>query len=408
MSWFAAIFLPQFSLQAALRLREEKWSEAIALVDGDSSKGCVLELTEAAMQAGVRQGMASPQAMARCPSLQLLSRVSSAEKIMSVLLLEAAGMFSPFIEATAPGLCLLDLQWLKASNWEKWAGEVARQCAQLKLRAQIGLAANPDLAVLAAKQAQPVLIVPEAAQFLNELGLSALEASPEIIALLQEWGIHRLSDLALLPRAEFVERLGKEAGRLWDCATGSATRPLRLVRPVEIFAETFEFEGPVETTEPLLFILRRMLDQLTVRLRENYRVAAKMFLRLALESGAPYQRIFLIPSPTLEVEVLFRILHTHLEDLSLEQRPAGLHLEIEPTKAQGRQFQLFKNELRDPNGFSETLARLQAVVGAENVGVIELADTHQPDRFHLAEPPGPFVCVHGCPSWQNAKNGRAV
>jgi protein ImuB len=385
-NWFAVIFLPQLQLQAALRLREEKWRESIAIVEGETTKGRVLELTDTAAQAGVRKGMASSQAMARCSGLQLWHRSLSQEEIMSALLIETAGMFSPLIEATAPDICLLDLQWLKATDWEKWARDIAAQCANVRLRANIGVAPNPDVALLAAKRAKQTLIVNDSAKFLSKIAISELNASSELIAILREWGINHLGELARLPRTEVVERLGKEGGQLWDRASGRGQRPLRLVRLVEIFAETFEFECPIETTEPLLFILRRMLDQLIVRLRQSYRVAAKMILRLQLESGAPYERSFLIPSPTLEGEVLFRILHTHLEDLILAHRPAGLRFEIEPSKPQGRQFQFFENQLRDLNGFSETLARLQAVVGLENVGVIELADTHQPNSFRLVEP----------------------
>ena len=41
---------------------------------------------------------------------------------------------------------------------------------------------------------------------------------------------------------------------------------LKLVPPVESFAETFEFENEIETVEPLLFMLRRFLEQLSLRL----------------------------------------------------------------------------------------------------------------------------------------------
>ena len=42
---FAAIFLPQFRLQAALRFRKELWAQPIALVDEGSGKGLVLDVT---------------------------------------------------------------------------------------------------------------------------------------------------------------------------------------------------------------------------------------------------------------------------------------------------------------------------------------------------------------------------
>jgi protein ImuB len=166
------------------------------------------------------------------------------------------------------------------------------------------------------------------------------------------------------------------------------------VRPSEVFWEAYDFERPIETTEPLLFILRRQLEQLTLRLEEAYRVVAQMTLTIVLEPGPSnvgasadhYERVFTVPSPTGDTEVLFRILHTHLESLRLEQQPIGVRLRIEPVVADRSQFQLFESPLRDPNRFGETLGRLAALVGAQNVGVVQMEDTHQPDRFQLITP----------------------
>ena len=89
--------------------------------------------------------------------------------------------------------------------------------------------------------------------------------------------------------------------------------------PVPEYAEAFDFDCEIETIEPLLFLLRRFLDGLCGRLRAVYRVAQRMVLRLPLEDGVSHDRVFSIPAPTADVEVLFRILHTHLEDLKLPE-----------------------------------------------------------------------------------------
>ncbi|MEP6669844.1 MAG: DNA polymerase Y family protein [Chthoniobacter sp.] len=394
MSWFAAILLPQFSLQAALRWHEEAWLQPIAILEGDTEKGRVLEMTEPAERSGVWRGMVPTQALARCPALRLVQRSHAQEEVVSALLLETTGALSPFIEATAEGLCAADLRQIKTRDWEQWAGAAVERFATRELRAQIGVASNPDLAALAARHAKPTLIVQHPEAFLAGVALSEVDSSPDLIAVLHDWGIHHLGELARLPRSELSERLGPAAGALWEQAAGRAQRELRLVRPPEVFWEACDFEHPIETTEPLLFILRRQLEQLTLRLDEAYRVAAQMTLTILLEPGPShvaagpdrYERIFTVPSPTGDAEVLFRILHTHLESLQLAQQPIGVRLRIEPVVADRSQFQLFESPLRDPNRFGETLGRLAALVGTENVGVVQLEDTHQPDRFQLATP----------------------
>ncbi len=72
--------------------------------------------------------------------------------------------------------------------------------------------------------------------------------------------------------------------------------------------------------------------------------------------------------PTTDAEVMFRILSTHLEHLTLSQQPVGLRLLVELGQPTRQQFGLFGAMLRDPNRFGETLAQLSALVGVDQVG----------------------------------------
>ena len=383
---FAVILLPQFRLQAALRLREELRTRAVAIVDEHSDKGVVIECNEPAAASGIAPGMPSVQALARCENLTLLPRAISQERVAQAALLEVAGSLSPEVEATADGCCTLDLRMAKISDWPAWGAAIVERFTALELRAHIGVGSNADLAFLAARRAAPVLVVQTPTAFLAQLAVTEIDPPPHLLALLRDWGVHTLGQLTSLPRGELASRLGPDADRLWKRAMGRTHRLLRLVRPVEEFVETFEFEQEIETIEPLLFMLRRFLDQLARRLDGVHRVAAAMRLTLPLENGTAHERVFTIPSPTADAEVLFRILHTHLEGLQLEQRPTGVWLCIEPVRPDHQQLRLFESPLRDANRFGETLARLVALVGNGNVGVAEIADTHQPDRVRLAEP----------------------
>ncbi len=270
--------------------------------------------------------------------------------------------------------------------WSRWGGASVERLAALHLRARIGVAANADLALLAARRAEPVLVVQNAATFLADIAIAEVDPPPQLLAVLCDWGIGHLGQLAQVPRAALIDRLGPAAGELWQRAMGGQPRLLRLVRPVEEFVESFEFEHEIETAEPLLFVLRRMLEQISLRLAGAWRVAARMTLTLLLEMHDCHERAFTIPAPTADIEVLFRILHTHLDGLTLEQRPTGVRLVIEPVRAEHRQLRLFESLLRDANRFGETLARLVALVGPERVGVPELEDTHRPDRHRVVEP----------------------
>jgi len=219
----------------------------------------------------------------------------------------------------------------------------------------------------------------------------------QIFAVLHKWGIHTVGQLAALDKEQLAARLGPEAVRMWERANGQSSRPLKFVRPPESFEESFEFENEIETAEPLLFMLRRFLQQLSVRLSGIYLVAKELTLRItfpnpprdgfAAANKQIYERVFKIPQPTNDVDLLFRMLHTHLENFKSEYPITAVSLQAEPAKPSRQQFGLFETSVRDPNQLYETLARLVALLGSDRVGTPVLEETHRPDAFRMQ----PFV-----------------
>ena len=204
-----------------------------------------------------------------------------------------------------------------------------------------------------------------------------------ILAIFHQWGIHTLGDLAALERAPLGLRLGPLALQLWDQATGKSTRLLRLVRPPEQFAEELEFEHEIETAEPLLFVLRRFLEQLSCRLDSLYLVASELTLTLTFADKSHYAHRFQIPDPTQAVEILFRLLQAHLENFRAEHPIVAVALTLLPARPARQQFDLFETPLRDPSRLHETLTRLTGLFGPERVGTPVREDSHRPDAFHL-------------------------
>jgi protein ImuB len=215
----------------------------------------------------------------------------------------------------------------------------------------------------------------------------------EILAILHKWGIHTLGQLGALDKEQLGARLGPEAVRMWERANGQSNRVLKLIRPPELFEENFEFEHEIETAEPLLFMLRRFLEQLAVRLSAIYLVAKELTLRItfsksrqdepAVAGKQVYERVFKIPQPTNDVDLLFRMLQTHLENFRSKYPIVAVALSAEPIKPAREQFGLFETTLRNPQQLSETLARLTALLGADRVGTPVLEETHRPDAFRM-------------------------
>src|SRR2546423_9490385 len=152
------------------------------------------------------------------------------------------------------------------------------------------------------------------------------QSTADLIGILHKWGLHTLGQLAALNKEELQVRLGTDAVRLWERANGTANRPLKLVQPPETFDESFEFDHEIETAEPLLFILRRFLEQLSLRLSSIYLVARELTLTITFANSChdesvatatnaspartaakeTHIRVFKIPQPTNDVDLLFR------------------------------------------------------------------------------------------------------
>lgn len=389
---FAVLQLSQFALQAVLRHRPDEWTRPVALIDPSRTTPVVCDATAPAFASGVTTGLTPVQAMARCGSVTILHRSPSAERSATQVLLQCAYGFSPFIEETAPGVCTIDLRGLsrlrdgEPAALLTWAGELRTALASQNLRASVGIGATPGLARQAARWGGGIELVSDARTFLDGLPVEALEPSSDVASILHKWGIHRVGELLALGQDALADRLGLEALALFAAASPDRIRPLKLVRPVEDYFETCEFEDPVETTQPLLFVLRRFVDQLSARLELAGLVAGLVALKLQLESGEAVERRLRVPQPTRNADILHRMLGTHLENLRTEAAIIGLSLSLETSPPTEKQFGLFEAAIRDPHQFQETLARLSALVGPERVGTPIRENSHRPDAFRLTPP----------------------
>ncbi|MBV9641938.1 MAG: DNA polymerase Y family protein [Verrucomicrobia bacterium] len=431
-SCFAVIYIPFYALQCACRkrifeegTRHKRVPDQLSFdvigthvsrtgergIDDNSSSDIpsalldqegmhVIELNYAAHYAGIQPGMSTSQALARASELILYKRNPSTEQHLQNTLLQLVYRYSPFIENSAPGICTLDLKGKRIRNHQPWLRELLAQLRSIGLKAQAGLGANPEIALQAAKIANPILEIFQDCHLLQSLALESLAPSPFLLDILKSWGIRTLGALTRLPREEIGQRLGLEALALWDRAAGRSAKVLQFVQPPETFEESIDFEEPLETIEPLQFILRRFLETLSLRIDSIYLLIAELRLMLTLEDGEKIVRILQIPAPTRNVDTLFGIAAQYLETLQTTAPVSSFHLEAIPSRPAGHQFNLFQGGLKDPNRFFQTLARLAALVGDEKVGIPQRINTHQPDSLQMLMPELGW-------SWKTVKkNGR--
>ena len=193
---FATILLPNFYLQAIARHQPKLQEQPLAVLDATATKAVIVQLNKAAENEGVRTGMAPSQALARCLYLVIKARARDCEQQLSDILLHHAFMLSPFVEATAPGVCTVQFMQsnrltiikerlslsepsaLRSQRPDCRLRQKLRQVidslARCDLVAQAGIAENADASFLAAHRAETVTYISETKQFLAPLPIETL------------------------------------------------------------------------------------------------------------------------------------------------------------------------------------------------------------------------------------------
>ncbi|MFP4542342.1 MAG: hypothetical protein ACLFR7_12000, partial [Opitutales bacterium] len=287
----------------------------------------------------------------------------------------------------------LELRGLKHGSPERLAHALLGELCAHGFVPRLGLGPTPDLALFTARATtaeQPLRLTSgDHSSFrthhssFHHLPLTAANPSDKLLGILGDWGLHTLGDLTALPLAEVARRLGDEARDLWERASGQRRRLLERAEPPREFQVSHEIEYTLHTLDPLLFLLQRLLEQLTAQLRAAGRCAGALQLRLALDHAAPYERSFQLPAPTARTELLFRVLHLHLEQVRTDEPITGLALAATPVAPPHRQQGLFHAQLKDPWQLLETQTQLVGLVGDGRVGCPEMMDTHRPDALVL-------------------------
>jgi protein ImuB len=209
------------------------------------------------------------------------------------------------------------------------------------------------------------------------------DKAEEIYETLGLWGVRTFSEFAKLPIAGVAQRLGQEGVRLQKLAQGKSERHLNLFQPPVGFEQALELEHPVSELESLSFIFSRLLNQLCANLNSHGLATNELRLYLKLEDKIEYGHTITLPAPMRNPKTFLRLLLMEVESKPPPAAIISVKLRAEPVKPRESQTGLFIPLAPEPEKLELTLARLAKLVGADNVGSVEVLDTHRPDAFRL-------------------------
>jgi protein ImuB len=443
---FACIYVPNFPVAAVLRAEPELQAHFLAILEGKPPLEKIIAVNENAKRFGIAPGMTKAQAEL-CSELALRPRSPLQEASAHAALLDCAQSFSPCVEDADADTVVLDLAGMESlfGSLAKISRAISDRSATLGLAANIGVASNPDAALLAArgftgvtviqagKEAEHLGSLPTEVLFNDRLDAEEKKTADSLLETLSRWGIRNLRALAALPAVSLSERLGQYGLQLQKLARGAHSRTLVPVEAPLVFEEAIELDHPIVLLEPLAFLLNRLLEQLCARL--GSRALSTQELRLTLElsnltgvddvsenlgmpsesdgaekndpeknqamwgqppsavrrSEAPlrhcrqlkFTRTLNLPLPMLDTKVFLKLLQ-----LDLNAHPPGapimkIHLAAEPARPRSAQGGLFLPPSPEPEKLELTLARIAGIVGEQKVGAVELLDTHHPEGFRM-------------------------
>jgi nucleotidyltransferase/DNA polymerase involved in DNA repair len=199
---FAAIFVPNFKIQAIVRSEPELIIRPLALIDGPAPTYPVIAINRLAEHLGVAEGM-TKAAAAHFPGVEIRPRGKTQEIAAHSALLDVAWSFSPRVEDTAADALVMDIDGLAAlfGSHENIAANLIGKCAEIGLTVQVGVSANVETARVVSRALPGETVVPanQEAKFLATLPVNMLSLSQELFEILERWGVRTCKDLASLP-----------------------------------------------------------------------------------------------------------------------------------------------------------------------------------------------------------------
>jgi protein ImuB len=371
----------------------------------------------AARRLGVspRQTIAQATAMVESLVLHTVPPASVSRALQQVA--EAALGFGSPVAFQAP-----DTVWVDVSGTSHLFGGtrslallLAAHIRALGHSARIAVASGPSLARAFARHAdfdETGVFLADSSRETEQAGslpIGALPISSDTVAWFARLGLLTLDELRKLPRPALAARLGVDAEAVLELIYGRDAGVLDAYHPEELPFEQQSWDTPLESIEPLLFVLKGLCARLASRLEGRGQAARELLLTIQYDksiaalrrreqelgaasphdAGPLFRAAPLIEelkiqlgSPLAHAEELERIARARLQRETLLAPACGLRLQV-TSITEARHWQLGLNAdvglgriAADPSLITVLMNELSADVGDAAVGVLETHDSH--------------------------------
>ncbi|MGF1644751.1 MAG: DNA polymerase Y family protein [Thiotrichales bacterium] len=384
MLWLALDF---HALSLDLITRGEPAAGALPLATFTQSgnRQRIVLANRAARSLGVQAGMPLAAALSLAENLRTGRHDPAAEQAALQQLAAWTLQFTPTLSLQPPTGLLLEIGGCVGlfGGIEKIIARVAEGVGTLGFQVRHGCAPTPLAAWWLARveRTWPVTTQGALEAALATLPLGVLEVATETRQRLLGLGLETLGDCLRLPRAGLARRLGPALVGQLDRALGRAPDPRHgfVARPR--FDSRIQLPEPVDSTEPLLFVLRRLLLELSGFLRGRGGGALELKLRLSHPGRTSTLLTLGLLAPSREVEHLLALWREKLERHQLIAPIEGLRLCVEHLAPLTELTpDLLQTEARGGVDFIQLMERLRGRLGPAALRTLISRADHRPEQ----------------------------
>lgn len=392
MLW-ACILFPQLALDLITRQQPDP-SLPLVLVSGGAQRRQVRVVNGAARALGLRPGQSLSTAHALSKGFIAReydpAQVDQAEQLLAAW----AYGFSAQVSRHYPRALLLEVASVMSlfGPWPAFEARLRHELQALGFSHRIVLAPNPvaarmltnvhdGLAITCGRQLQEVL----ARMPVDRVGFTREHA-----VSLQRMGIRQVGQLLRLERAALSRRFAPTLLSQLDALHGRVGLPLKFFSPPERFDSRIELNFDVESTQALLFPLRRLISDLSLYLVGRDGGVQRFVIHMEHADGEDTQLPVGLLTPERDPALLFELARGRLEQVQVKRPIRNLRLLVQDLPAYVPTAQgLFEARAAAGQGWEQLRERLRARLGNEAVMSLRAQADHRPEYAWVAhELPG--------------------
>ena len=381
MRW-ACVFFPQLAIDGLLRRLDDP-DPPVALVHGPVQKRSLYAVNAAAREAGLRPGMTLAAAQALGVPCRTVQHDPLQVDRLRALLAAWAYRYSSQVSLDLSHAVVLEVSHSRRlfGPWPELERRLRHDLHGLGIRHRIVAAPNPHAARVLANVHDGLAIDTHSLHAaLGQLPIERAGLPREIAGAFERMGLRRLGQVLALPRDTVIRRFPPSLLDHLDRLCGDGTSPLAWYRPPDHFEARIEFEYDVESSQALLFPLRRLTADLAAFLCSRDGGVLRFSLHMEHEFLRDSEVVVGLLAPEREAAMLFELARGRIEQAAMPAPVRGMRLVAHDLP----RFVPAARDLFDPRPqqavpWAQLRERLRARLGDEAVRGLGWRADHRPE-----------------------------